>query len=153
MTRLFGLIRQLDSKERAKLMRGTMRSCANKLKAQAFKNLADAVHIRDRRAMRKTIWTKVYKRVAGFRVTTAGNKHLYPSRMKNKQGATRDVPLARWLENGTFTRSTRKGGHNRGFLPAVGFLRKASDSMAPGMVSTIEGELIKKLQKKAKEYE
>lgn len=154
MSRLYRLIREIGPKERRKLLRGSLKASANKLKKRAFEILKPKLKtIRNPRALKREIRTKVYKRITGFGVSVAGNKNLYPSRMKNRRGEVREVPLARWLEAGTYTRKTRDKGYGRGFINAYKFMQQAEREMAPGLIRTIETEVIKKLQKKAKEYE
>lgn len=149
---LWGLYTALSMRDRARIFRSAMRRSANELKAEAFKNLVKAVHVRDRAAMRKTIWTKIYTRTAGFRVSVAGNNHCYPSRMKNRKGNVRELPLARWLEDGT-QESRRTGkGYLRGQLPAIGFLGEAAEQLRESTTSRLQSNLMTYIEKEARKY-
>ncbi|MDE7402012.1 MAG: hypothetical protein K2M87_01220 [Muribaculaceae bacterium] len=150
--RLDALFRAMTPRERARGMRSVIRKCATQLKARAGEILVSKVNTRDRSALKKTIWTKVYDRsIIGFRVTVAGNNHLYPSRMKNSRGDVRELPLGRWLESGTADRTTsRRGG--RGALPAIGFMKQANDEMEAGMTARIEENFTTVMTRIAKKY-
>ena len=151
------LMAKLTPRERAKLVRSALRKAAGRIKNRAAQILLQNLrHVAHRGALRAGIWTRVYKSTPGFQVTTAGRKHYYPSRMTHSLGGTREIPLALWLETGSFDqdpRRTRKGGYLRGSLPGIGFLEKAETEMSPGTISYIEEQLVTKIEKMAKKYE
>lgn len=152
-SQFWGLLQAMDGKARVRVMRATLRRAANDLKGRAFDVLTGKLRsLRNRTAMRKTIWTKVYDRTPGFRVTVAGNAHTYPSRMTAKGGATRELPLARWLEDGTGQRTTRTGGHARGSLPALKFLETANAGLKDRITDMLEEKFIGEMTRIAKNY-
>lgn len=169
---LWGLVSALTMQERTKIFKGVMRRGANDVKRRAYQILIGKLGtVRDRAAMRKTIWTKVYTRTAGFRVAVAGNGHPYPSLPRTKasralikearkdkvngkakvQKAARYVPLARWLETGTKPRATKKG-YARGSLPAINFLGQAIKELEPRISDQLEDHFLEYMQKEAKKY-
>lgn len=147
----WGLIQAMRPSERMKVMRGSLRSTARTLKRRAEDILLSRLgHVRNRAAMRRTIWTKVYDRTAGFRVTVAGNAHCYPARQ-------RELPLARWLEEGTAERRTSKfrGSYlrlRRGQLRPVKFLAEANSQMEGRISAELSDKLIQETHKIAKRY-
>lgn len=148
----WGLVQAMSYKERMKHMRRAFAAGAKRLQRRAGDLLiADLKGVRDSSAMRKTIWTKVYNRIGGFRVTVAGNNHPYPSRMKNRGGSVRKLPLARWMEEGTAGRAT-KGGHNRGGLRPYKFLARANSQLAANVGDNLEKDFMTALEKTAKKY-
>ena len=150
---LWGLVQALSMRDRVRIFRGAMRKSANDLKRLAGDILIrDLKNVRDRSALKKTIWTKVYTRTAGFRVTVAGNAHLYPSRMRNKSNEVRELPLGRWLEEGATDRKTRKGGYARGSLPAIKFLGRANEQLEPRISEMLEEHYFEYVTKEAKKY-
>ena len=155
-TRLEKLIASLTPRRPAALLRSAMRRPARDIKKRAEAIMLSGVgHVRDRRALRKGIWTRVYKRTPGFQVTVASRKpgdvNHYPSRMRSGAGA-RMLPVALWLEGGTADRVTRKGGYARGGLRAIGFLTQAKQETEASTVRRIEEETVKRLEKLAQRY-
>lgn len=151
------LMAKLTPRERAKLVRSALRRAAGRIKNRAAQILLQNLReVRHRGAMRAGIWTRVYKTIPGFQVAMVNPPKYYPSRMTNSLGGTREIPLALWLETGSFDqdpRRTRKGGYLRGSLPGIGFLEKAETEMSPGTISYIEDQLVTKIEKMAKKYE
>lgn len=146
------MLQAMGVKERVRVMKAAMRRSANELKARAGDILIGSLaHVANRTAMKRTIWTKVYDRSTMFRVTVAGNAHCYPSRMKNRQGNVRELPLGRWLEEGTDGRETSKG-YTRGALPRVGFLSAANEEMEATISRRLEENFIHEMEKIAKNY-
>ncbi len=141
----WGLLQAMDQKARVRVMRSTLRRAANDLKGRAFDVLTGKLRsLRNRTAMRKTIWTKVYSRTVGFRVTVAGNARPYPARQ-------RDLPLSRWLEDGTGTRQTKKG-YARGTLPPLKFLETANRSTEGRVTDMLEEKFIEEMTRIARNY-
>ena len=76
-TRLEKLIASLTPRRRAALLRSAMRRPRRDIKKRAEAIMLSGVgHVRDRRALRKGIWTRVYKRTPGFQVTEIGRAHV-----------------------------------------------------------------------------
>lgn len=169
----WGLYNAMLMKDRVQIFRNVMRQGANDIKRRAYQILIGKLgSVRDPAAMRKTIWTKVYSRTAGFTVSVAGNSHPYPSLPRAKasrtlikeagkdkengkakvEKAVRNVPLARWLEDGTGPRTTKHGGYARGMLPAIGFLEQASKELESTISDHIEDHFFETMMKKAKKY-
>lgn len=142
---LWGLARAMSNRRRVAAMKSAMRRSANSLKGRAGEILLSRLRsVRDREAMKKTIWTKVYDRIAGLRVTVAGNRHPYPARQ-------RELPLGRWLEEGTGNRQTGKR-YARGVLPAFGFLGQANAEMGGSMSDDLQQRFLDEITKTAKQY-
>jgi hypothetical protein len=148
----WGMIQAMKPSERKRVMKSAMRRSATMLKDRAAEILLSRLSsVRNRSAMKKTIWTKVYDRTAGFRVSVAGNSHLYPSRMRTKTGGMRALPLGRWLEEGTKNRATSKG-YARGSLPALKFMRQAKEGKEPKISEDLENNFMMEMQRIAKKY-
>lgn len=154
-SRLDALIRQLSPRQLASLQRRGMLRAANDIKKRAVQILFRHLrHVRSRKDMRKSIWTYAYRGVPGFRVTVAGNRHLYPSRMRSG-GGVRELPLGRWLETGTYKKDPRKTrkGYTRGTLPAIEYLAQAEQELEPTTIARIEQYTVAQLERIAKKYE
>lgn len=142
------LIRELGPRLTARALKTSMVRQANTLKSHAARILFSKLkHVGNRGAMRKTIWTKVYKGVPGFRVTVAGNFHPYPTK-------PRAVPLGRWLETGTALRSSKRNGNgaNRGSLPQFGFLAQAVEEQEGNISAELEKRFMDQIKKTAVKY-
>ena len=152
---LWGMLQAMRPAERVRLMKAAMRRSARDVKDRAFELLVSRLrHVSNRTALKKTIWTKVYDRTAGFRVTVAGNAHTYPSRMRNSSGEVRELPLARWLEDGaglTAGRTTAKG-YARGKLPALRFMKQAKEEMGPVISGRLEDNFEELMIRLARKY-
>lgn len=149
---LWGFTQAMSPRDRVRLMKGAMRDAANDIKHRAADIMMSRLkEVRNRAALKRTIWTKIYDRSSGFRVTVAGNSHGYPSRMVNKQGGVRDLPLGRWLEAGTGERSTSKG-YARGMLPAIGFLGQAVEELEESTSERLGDHFIERVKKEASKY-
>lgn len=148
----WGMTQAMGIRDRVRMMKSAMRASAGDIKRRAGEILiSELSSVRNPAAMKKTIWTKVYDRTAGFRVSVAGNNHCYPSRMSTRKGTVRELPLGRWLEDGTGMRSTGKG-YTRGTLPAIGFLGRADSELQSSVSSRIEDHFIEQQKKIAKKY-
>lgn len=149
---LWGMTQAMGIRDRVRMMKSAMRASANDIKRRAGEILiSELASVRDKAAMKKTIWTKVYDRTAGFRVSVAGNSHCYPSRMSTRTGRVRELTLGRWLEEGTAERRTNRG-YSRGMLPAIGFLGRADAEMQTTINDRIEDHFIEQQMKIAKKY-
>lgn len=151
-TNLWGLMGALKMRDRIRLFKGALHRSANELKNEAARILMSEVNVRDRSAMRKTIWTKVYTHTAGFRVSVAGNNHLYPSRMRNRKGGVRMLPLGRWLETGTTENRETGKGYFRGQLPSIGFLAKAQANIGDRVNENLRANIVTVMTREAKKY-
>lgn len=142
------LINELGMKRTARALRTSLARQANSLKSHAARILFTKLnHVSNRTAMRKTIWTKLYKGVVGFRVTVAGNSHPYPTK-------PRAVPLGRWLEDGTSGRTSKRNGAgvNRGDLRRYGFLAQAVEEKESSISSELETRFMDQIKKTAVKY-
>lgn len=148
---LWGMVQAMSPKERVRLMKGAMRASARTIKRRAESLLLDRLdHVSNPTAMKRTIWTRVYNQVAGFRVTVAGSTHCYPAKQ-------RELPLGRWLEDGTgerFTRGTalRRKKSRRGRLGAVRFLADAGAELEGSISSDLCENFKKQMIRVAKKY-
>lgn len=148
------LIDELGMKRTARALKTAMHRQANALKSHAARILFTKLnHVSNRAAMRKTIWTQVYRGVVGFRVTVAGNDHPYPTK-------PRAVPLGRWLEDGTSERTSVRTnqrtvlhyGANRGTLPRLGFLDQAVQEKEGSISAELEARFLDQIKKTAVKY-
>ena len=147
--KLYGLLQAMTPHERLRHAKRALSAAARALKKRAEENLLGSLkHVSNRTSMRSTIWTKIYQGGTGFRVTVAGNSHPYHARQ-------RDLPLGRWLEDGTTQRDT-KGGKRKaqrtGALDSIGFLGRAVEELGPGIENNLEEFLLDELAKTAKKY-
>lgn len=154
---LWAFIHAMSLKERTKVLRSTFRRSANEIKRRAGEILLTKLRdVRDPKAMKRMIWTKVYTKTAGFRVTVAGDRYYYPSRMKNKQGGVRELPLARWIATGTPMpgkpeRRTDRG-YYRGELPQIDFLGQARNELEARVMDEIEDRFLEQAMREAQKY-
>lgn len=154
LSNLMKIVEEMKPKARVRLLESVMRKQANTISKRAFDILKSRVKkISNKRALKKTIWTKVYHRVPGFLVSVYPNKKaMYPSRMKIR-GRVREIPLSTFLEKGSSEpRKTRGKEYNRGELEALHFLRDAADELEPTVITRVETELINRLKKRAQKY-
>lgn len=149
---LWGMVQAMSPKERVRLMKGAMRASARTIKRRAESLLLDRLdHVSNPTAMKRTIWTRVYNQVAGFRVTVAGSTHCYPAKQ-------RELPLGRWLETGSkgerITRGTslRPKRSRRGRLGAHRFLTDACEEMKASMSADLCENFKKQMIRVAKKY-
>lgn len=144
-SKLWGLCSAMSYRDRMRSMKRAFAAGANRIKRRAGEILVSELgEVRDPKAMKKTVWTKVYSRVGGFRVTVAGNTHPYPAKQRR-------LPLGRWMEEGTDGRDTKSRGP-RGKLGAVKFLAKANDELKGSVSANLEKDFMEQLTKTARKY-
>lgn len=146
---------RLDEKARRQALRGGMRRVSARVRKAAQSGMAFAVK-GSTPGLRRSIWAKVYSKVAGFKVS------VYPVRGTKKgyyrgSRASRDLPVARWLDLGTkerrlgFVRGGRKGGGRTGRIMAYQFMenteRKVAGYVSREMQDEVRGYVIKTAKK------
>lgn len=158
--RLWGMLSELDPKQRAKALKSGLRAAARTVRRAAVKNLTKGSPALQGRTseVAKGIRTVIYRTMVGFRVTVGTKRfHYQTSARDNKERAFRRlrvVPL--WAEGGTVQRATRGGifrrGASRGSMPAYRFMERAERETMPGVESTIRQSITDSIEKTAKKY-
>lgn len=156
------LFAEMDAKHRLKALKGAFRREANQVRKTAINNLRGS--IRSDRDLESGVRAVVYKRTAGFRVTTgtkkaskAGGKEY--GFHKNRQGLKK--PILIWAEEGTEQRKTKtatkvfvrsRKGHSTGRMKRYGFMRQTRDDVGDTVTNNLHNELISSVEKVAKKY-
>jgi hypothetical protein len=148
---LVAMFGKLDEKARRQAVRGGMRRASNKVRKAAQAGMASSVK-GSTPGLRRSVWSKVYSRVAGFKVS------VYPVRGTKKgyyrsSSPARDLPVARWLDLGTKERRRgsikggRRHGGRTGKLRPYAFMesteRKVAGSVSKEMQDEMRGYVIK----------
>lgn len=153
---LVAMFGKLDEKARRQALRGGMRRVSNKVRKDAQSGMASSVK-GSTPGLRRSIWSKVYSRVAGFKVS------VYPVRGTKKgyyrsSSPARDLPIARWLELGTKERRRgsikggRRHGGRTGRIMAYRFMERAERKVAGSVSKEMQDEVRGYVLKVAKKY-
>lgn len=165
MTRLYRMIDEMEPLTLARTLKGMMKKEANTLRKRSLEILLPKLSgpPRDLEAFKRMTWAAPYKKEPGFVVSVFPLKsRLYPSRMENKRGETRYLPLGLWLEKGTYSRKTRItysfkpqywAEKSRGFMVGKHALGEAEQQQREQIINRIEEDAIVRLKRRVKRYE
>lgn len=169
----------MDPKQRMKALKGAFRREANRVRRVAVNNLRSS--IRSDRDLERGIWTKVFKRKAGFSVSIATKalKKRYKGRRNgvrryhglrkvlagyethtNRRGV--DLPIIIWAELGTKRRTTKSNarhratrerqGHSTGRMPAFAFMGITQRQVRGSVTDSLHKEVVDSIIRVSKKY-
>lgn len=149
------LFAEMDTKLRAKALRGAFTRQANQVRRTAVTNLRTKLH--SNKDLEKGLRKEVFKRVAGFRVTISahGDKGLHTNRRGLKK------PVLIWAEEGTKQRRTKtktrifrrsRRGHPTGRMGRYAFMQQTKDQVKAGVTNSLREELTRSVIKTARKY-
>lgn len=152
---------QLNLRERLRMLRGVYRREARRVRAVAVSNLrATGLRVRGNRAdWEKGIYTEVYTRAAGFKVSIFGQRNGRRGMHLNRAGLTK--PVLTFFEKGTAARHTKSAsrfgarqrrGHATGRVRRYAFMRKAGQQVAASVSNNIRTELRANMQRIAQRH-
>lgn len=166
-SRLRRLYAGLEPKNRARVFKGAFRRVGNHVRKVAKGNLLGA-GINNAEKVSAGIRVVVFKREAGFRVTTASRKANRNGKGERGMHLNRrnlKKPVLAWAEAGTARRKSRRrirfrakngrwytSSRDRGRMPRYGFMARTRLQVRDSATDMVHGEIIKKVEQIAKKY-
>lgn len=157
------LFAEMDVKRRVQSLKGAFRKTANQVRKTAINNLRGE-NIRNAGKIGEGIYTKVFKRKAGFSVSIAprkigkngkGEKGMYETRTGTHK------PILLWAELGTNARKTKsqtrifkrsRKGHPTGRMKRYGFMRKTETEVRDKVTTDFRNEVTSNIIRVSKKY-